>query len=251
LLTLALATIGLHNLADGLPRPWPATQPLEIVLALLHQKTGISVGSGIVIAQYPLVPWVAVLVLGYVIGGVYTLDAARRRSALYWSGTAASMLFLAGRYMNSYGDPRPWSTQAEPWRTAASFLALEKYPPSVLYLAMTLGPALLALAWLDGRRVARWANPLLDFGRVPLVFYVLQWPLVHVIAWLFQALAGQPIGWDRINPLTFTGLPEGSGFDLATVYLGFALGLLVLWPICRWYARFRARHREWALLRYV
>jgi hypothetical protein len=92
---------------------------------------------------------------------------------------------------------------------------------------------------------------LLDFGRVPLVFYVLQWPLVHVIAWLFQALAGQPIGWDRINPLTFTGLPEGSGFDLATVYLGFALGLLVLWPICRWYARFRARHREWALLRYV
>jgi uncharacterized membrane protein len=251
LLALALATIGLHDLADGLPRAWPADEPLEIALALLHQRTGVQLGSGIVFVQYSLVPWFAVLALGYVIGGVYALEPARRKRILNAAGAVALVVFFAGRWINMYGDPRPWSVQATPWRTAASFFALEKYPPSLFYLAMTLGPALLALAWLDGRRVPSFARPLLDFGRVPLVFYVLQWPMVHAIAWLFQAIAGQPMGWDRINPLTLAALPEGCGFDLSTVYAGFALGLLLLWPICRWYAAFRRRHPDRAVLRYI
>jgi uncharacterized membrane protein len=199
LLALSLATIGLHNLADGLPRPWPADEPLEIALALLHQRTGVQVGSGIAFVQYPLVPWFAVMALGYVIGGVYALEPARRRRILFAAGAAAVVVFLIGRWMNVYGDPRP----------------------------------------------------LLEFGRVPLVFYVLQWPTVHVIAWLFQSIAGQPLGWERVNPLTLEALPEGCGFDLATVYAGFALGLVLLWPICRWYAAFRRRHPDWGLLRYV
>lgn len=199
-------------------------------------------GSAIVFVQYPLVPWFAMLALGYVIGGVYALEPARRRRIFCIAGAAAVRVFLVGRGVNVDGDPRPWSAQAAPWRTVASFFAVEKYPPSLLFPAMTLGPALLALAWFDGRRVASLARPLLDFGRVPLVFYILQWPTVHVIAWLFQALASQPIGWERVNPLTLEALPEGCGFDLATVYVGFALGLFVLWPICRWYAGFRRRH---------
>ncbi len=251
LLGLALATIGLHNLADGLPRPWPANEPLEIILALLHQKTGIQVGPGIAFVQYPLVPWFAVMALGYVVGGVYALGPVQRRRRLYLAGAALSALFLIGRWINLYGDPHPWTAQAAPWRTAASFLAVEKYPPSLFYLAMTLGPALIALAWLDGRRTAWLARPLLDIGRVPLVFYVLQWPTIHAIAWLFQSLAGQPLGWDRVNPLTLEALPAGCGFDLATVYLGALLAFGLLWPLCRVYARFRRRHPDSAILRLI
>ncbi|MBM4014274.1 MAG: hypothetical protein FJ293_04835 [Planctomycetes bacterium] len=171
-------------------------------------------------------------------------------------GGAATLLFLALRAANGYGDPGPWSTQATPLQTFFSFLRVEKYPPSLAYLLMTLGPALLLLGALgraaagtDGGPLRAPLRGLVALGRVPLCFYVLQWPAVHLCAWLFQAIAGQPIGWDSVNPLTLgSELPPGCGFALPVVWLGWLLCLAVLAPVSLAFGRFQQRHPEWRWL---
>jgi uncharacterized membrane protein len=240
-----------HDVFDGWPRPWPADTLGEALWALLHQKTGIALGSGIVFVQYPLVPWVGVMALGYAAGGAYALARPARRRRFLLVGLASLALFLVLRALNAYGDPRPWEAQGEAWRSVAAFLAVEKYPPSLHFLGMTLGPLLVALAALDGVRPGRVLAPLLVLGRVPLFFYVLQWPTVHLLAWLFQAVAGQPIGWEALNPLTLgSELPPGCGFGLGVVYLGWGLGLALLVPLCWRFAAYERQHPERRWLRY-
>ena len=109
----------------------------------------------------------------------------------------------------------------------------------------------LGLAALDGRPVGWLGRRLLTFGSVPLFFYMLQWPTVHLMSRLFQWIAGQPMGWDSPNPLNITGpLPVGKGFGLWHVYLGWVLGIIILYPLCAWYAAFKRRHPNWIVLSY-
>jgi uncharacterized membrane protein len=247
-----LALVLGHDLLDRYQVAWPADSPGEILWVLLHQKAPAVLGERIAFVQYPLVPWVGVMALGYALGGAWALERAARVRLLLRLGAGTLALFLVLRATNLYGDPRPWSVQASAWRTAASFLALEKYPPSLLFLAMTLGPALLALAALDGVRAGRLARPLVVFGRVPLFFYVLQWPAVHLAARLFQLATGQPLGWDAVNPLTLgPSLPEGCGFGLGAVYLAWALILVALWPLSAAYGGLKRRRRDWRALSYL
>jgi peptidoglycan/LPS O-acetylase OafA/YrhL len=155
------------------------------------------------------------------------------------------------RGLRMYGDPAAWDPTQPGWRAAASFLRCEKYPPSLHYLLMTLGPGLLVLAATERLRADGAWRWLVTLGRVPLFFYLLQWPMAHLLSRLFQWLDGQPIGWDGINPMHFRGLPPGCGFSLEVVWLAWALGLVVLVPACLWFARWRARHPDARWLRYL
>lgn len=190
----------------------------------------------IAIAQYALVPWFGVMLLGYAAGPLFTLPVERRRRWLLGLGAGGIAAFVALRALGVYGEPSAWSGGL------LSFLRVEKYPPSLLYCLMTLAPALLVLAAAErvrGDRPLRW---LVQLGRVPLVFYVLQWPAVHLVSRLLQWLDGQPVGWDAPNPLTFEALPPGCGFSLGVVYLAWALCLLALLPLSFAYDRWqRAR----------
>ncbi len=230
---------------------FPSWAALE---AVLHHKGAIRLGEGgpIAFVQYPLVPWVGVLMCGFWAGRLYGLAPGQRRRWLWWLGIVACGAFVVLRGLNAYGDPSPWTSHPTLLQSVFAFLRVEKYPPSLHFLLMTLGPALLLLAALDGVPDAgRW-RLVVTLGRVPLFFYVLQWPAAHLAARLFQWLDDQPMGWDAPNPLTLgTSLPPGCGFSLAVVYFAWALCLAVLTPLCVAYARFKRTHPDWPMLRYL
>ena len=236
--------IGAHNAFDGMPAEnWGRLDWLWIVL---HQGGGFEVAPGVkLIAAYPLVPWMGVMAAGYGFGALLQHEPARRRREIFLLGVGLTLLFVLLRWSNLYGNPKPWAPQASGLFTLFSFLDCHKYPPSLLYLLMTLGPALMVLAWLD-RPTPRWLQPVLVFGRVPLFFYLLHLPLIHGLAlvtalirygraeWLF----GSPFGEKKF------AIPADNGFGLAGVYLFWILVVALLYPVCRWFAEVKRRRRE-------
>jgi uncharacterized membrane protein len=250
LLGLALALVFGHNLLDGLGvlawhgAPGGAPGVWAALWIILHQGGLFAPFGGTfprVYILYPVIPWPGVMALGFCLGRCWDLDAARRRRVLAWLGALCVLGFLAIRAWNRYGDGAPWSPQATPFRTVLSFVNTVKYPPSLLYLLMTLGPGLLLLAWREGRGDNLLDRALATLGRVPMFFYLLQWPVAHGVAVLFHALAGKP--WRAVVHFA-RPYPPDLGFRLGAVYLGWALALALLFPLCRWYAGYKQRHGD-------
>jgi hypothetical protein len=166
-----------------------------------------------------------------------------RRDRIYLRlGPALTVAFVLLRLGNSYGDPAPWTAQATGWRTALSFLNTTKYPASLLFLLMTLGPAIALLPALERMR-GPLAEMLLTIGRVPLFFWLLHVPLIHLVALGFSlARYGEIIPWLVRNPPT--PLPEGYGYGLGVVYAVTLAVVAGLYPLCRWYADVKRRRRD-------
>jgi uncharacterized membrane protein len=216
--------------------------------------------SPVVFVVYPLIPWVGVMAAGYAFGAVYQWDAQQRRRLLLVMGSAATALFVILRLVNVYGDPARWSKQNTAAFTFLSFLNTTKYPPSLLFLLMTLGPSLLMLAWFetkDGGKVpavperrslfSSLRGALVTFGRVPLFFYIVQWFTAHIISIIVHFIAGKPVRWMFASDSFITGPPPGVGFNLAVVYVCWIAGVLLLYPLCKWFAGVKARRRDWWL----
>jgi uncharacterized membrane protein len=211
--------------------------------------------SPILVVLYPLVPWIGVMALGYAFGALYQKQAAYRRHILMSIGTVAILLFIVLRFFDFYGDPQKWSQQKNIVFTVLSFLNTTKYPPSLLFLLMTLGPAILALAFFERKTAApknkigaRVREFFITFGRVPLFFYILQWFTAHTIAILLHVAFGKPVKWLFQTPLDwFAGPPQGTGFNLAIVYVAWITGVLLLYPLCKWFAGVKKRRRDWWL----
>lgn len=241
----------LHNLLDPLQvAPWqgPGSAVPDAAAKLwmvLHQQGAFPVAgfpSPIVYVLYPLIPWVGVMAAGFAFGTVYDMDAGRRRAILLRLGLWLTAAFLALRALNFYGDPSRWSDQKSAVFTALSFLNVTKYPPSLLFLLMTLGPAMLALWWFERPVRSAIGRALIVFGRVPLFFYVLQWYTAHLIGIGLHVAAGRPV------PGPPGAAPAGNfGFGLGVTYLAWIAGTLLLYPLCRWYAGVKARRRDWWL----
>jgi uncharacterized membrane protein len=238
---LSLLMIAGHNLFDGVqPSDWGSFGWLWTVL---HQPGLLTPAPGIgFFVLYPLVPWIGVMAAGYAFGMLATLPPARRDRAYLRLGMALTLGFVLLRLGNWYGDPSPWTWQESWWRTALSFLNTTKYPASLLFLLMTLGPAIAVLPWLE-----RWRGPLaemlLTLGRVPLFFWLLHVPLIHLVALGFSmARYGEVIPWLYRNPPT--PLPDGYGYGLGVVYAVTVAVVVVLYPLCRWYAGLKRRRRD-------
>jgi len=201
---------------------------------------------------YSLVPWVGVMAAGYGFGVIVTKPPERRRRLCLALGLGAIAAFAVLRGFNLYGDPRPWGVAPDEGREAMrplfDFLNTSKYPASLQFLLMTLGPTIALVPLVDDARgtVARW---LAVFGRVPFFYYMLHIPLIHVLAiavslvttggvspWLFE---NHPMG----NPPP----PPGYTWSLGTLYLVWALAVALLYPACRWFARLKARRSDWWL----
>ncbi len=251
LFVVSLAMIALHNLLDGVQAA--RFGAFAWVWQILHQQgLWLPFGGGpAVIVAYPLVPWIGVMAAGFCFGRVYRLPPERRRTLLLRLGLALTVAFVAIRALNGYGDPRPWAVQERPLYTVLSFLNTTKYPASLAFLLMTLGPAIAFLGWIDGvRRSDR--DPLLVFGRVPLLYFVLHIPLIHLLAVGLTALrygTGAPFLW--IAPPTLGTprevFPPDYGWDLWVVYALWALALVSLYPVCRWFAEVKRRRAAWWL----
>jgi len=180
---------------------------------------------------------------GYVFAPIMHLPAARRRRQLAWLGAALTLAFVALRATNWYGDPEPWSPQATLTATLLSFVNCEKYPPSLLYLMMTIGPALVALAMLDGMVGTSW-RWLDRIGHTPLLYYVAHIYVLHALAVGVAWSMGQDVGW-LIN--SSADKPTGWGYSLPTVYVVAGLVVLALYPVCRWFGALRQRRHHWWL----
>ena len=252
-----VAMIALHNLLDRIHvEPWqgPNTPVPGIggkLWMFLHQQGGFPIGgfpSPFLFVVYPLIPWMGVMAAGYSFGVLYKLDARRRRKMLLIIGGTATALFFMLRALNHYGDPSHWAKQKTTVFTILSFFNTTKYPPSLLFLLMTLGPAIAALAWFEVSNRGAISRFFITFGRVPLFFYLLQWPTAHLISILLHWAFGKPVAWLFMSPIqVFENPPKGNGFNLAVVYACWIAGVLLLYPLCRWFAEVKARRRDWWL----
>lgn len=233
-----------HNLLDAF---WPAasmTGSTAGVWAALHARQLYEVGLFRIFFSYPLLPWIGVMFLGYGAAGLFELPEKQRRERLVWIGLGLIVAFLVLRTVNVYGDPSPWNSAAS--STAASvmsFLGTTKYPPSLLYVLMTLGPAAIVCAFVD-RLHAPLKNALMTLGRAPLAFYVAHLYLIHLAA----MLVGVAQGFAAEQFLThYRFFPQGFGVGLPGVYLIWITVVIVLYPLCRWVAAVKARRKDWWL----
>ncbi len=261
-LWFGLLMIALHNLLDpirvaGFQGPnSPAPGIGAKLWMILHQQGAFPIvgfPSPFVLVLYPLIPWVGVMAAGYAFGALYQLDAFRRRRWLLWIGSGAIALFILLRAVDLYGDPQKWTHQPNPFFTFLSFLNTSKYPPSLLFLLMTLGPGILALRFFESADISSGLggavrNFFVTFGRVPLFFYLLQWPTAHGISLLLHYAFGKPTSWLFLTPIQlFSNPPQGTGFNLLVVYLAWIAGVLLLYPLCKWFAGVKQRRRDWWL----
>jgi uncharacterized membrane protein len=202
------------------------------------------------ITYYTLLPWTFVMAAGYCFGRVLELEPTARRRLLFRLGGVLVAAFVLLRWTNAYGDPSPWMPQPSGVLTAASFVNSTKYPPSLLYLLMTLAPALILLACIERVRLAS-TNPLLVFGRVPLSYYLLHVPLIHALAIVFGAVEYGRVDFLLRNPPAILGAREGFptdyGYNLVVVYVVWLAVVALLYPACRWFAALKQRSRSPAL----
>jgi uncharacterized membrane protein len=239
ILAFGVVMVAGHNLLDGIR----STNPLWTVLHA--QGFVVNRPEFVVFVAYPLVPWIGVTALGYALGQIYRWDPERRRALLLRGGLGLTAMFVALRAGNVYGDPAPWASQASGALTVVSFLNVTKYPPSLLFLLMTLGPALVILRALDGR-TPRLLRPALTFGRVPLFYFVLHLTLIHLLAVIVCYAQNGAAHWMFESPdlgsYPFTP-PPGWGVALPVTYLLWALVVVMLYPVCAWFAGVKQRSK--------
>ena len=235
-----LVMIAGHNLLDPV-------RSSNVIWTVLHSPNFIVANpQHSVFIAYPLIPWLGVTAVGYSLGQIYAWTSQRRRTFLLRAGMGLTAAFPILRAINFYGDPVRWTTQKSAAFTVLSFLNTTKYPPSLLFLLMTLGPALLFLGAIDGG-TPQFLRPALTFGRVPMFYFLLHMPLIHLIAvavcyarygqthWMFES---PTVGQFPITP------PPGWGFSLPIVYLIWVCVVIALYPLCRWFAAVKQRRSD-------
>ncbi|MBC7931229.1 MAG: DUF1624 domain-containing protein [Rubrivivax sp.] len=250
-----IAAIGLlmifaHNAFDG--RQAQSFDQLRWLWVILHEQNVISPAPGVfAFIAYPLIPWIGVMAAGYAFGEVLRLERERRRKILFRLGASCVVLFVALRALSLYGDPNPWAAQDRgAWFTFLSFLNTSKYPPSLLFLLMTLGPSIIALALFDREPVrppGLLARPFIVFGRVPMFYYLLHVPLIHIVAVVFAYVKHGRAEWLFLNwppPGAPQIEPPGYGYSLWVVYAVWIGVVALLYPLCRWFAGVKARRRD-------
>ncbi len=200
----------------------------------------------VVFAAYVLIPWIGVTAVGFGLGQVFSWEPERRKKFLLYTGLALVAAFVVLRGINIYGDPVRWTVQRSPAHTVISFLNTNKYPPSLLFLLMTLGPALLFLRAVDGRTPSI-LRPALTFGKVPLFYYMLHLSLIHLIATAICYYQNGAVHWMFESPdlgsTPFTR-PPGWGLPLPMVYFWWVVVAVALYPLCRWFAGVKARRSD-------
>lgn len=248
LLMLGLLIIAGHNAFDGLkPEQLGAFGPWW---AVLHTGDDVILGYGWSInPYYPLLPWIGVMALGYGFGDWLASDPTNRRQQLYRLGLALVAAFIALRWSNRYGDPKLWQSYPDPIFTLLSFLNCHKYPPSLLYLLMTLGPMFLLLAAFESPALLRLSF-LTVFGRTPLFFYLLHLYLIHVLAIGVAALTGGPVEPLLGGGIWSKAIPADYGYGLPAVYGFWLLILLMLYPLCVAFERLKHAKPHWRWLKY-
>lgn len=200
--------------------------------------------------SYPLVPWIAIMLLGYSFGRLFEKPAEARSKALAWIGVGGLLLFIALRMVNTYGDPSPWSEQKNTLFTMLSFVNVTKYPPSLLFILLFIGMALVLL-WFSEKLPRKLQEVLAVYGRVPLFYYLLHLWLIRLA--LFVMVFVQGFEWKDLSFAPFQlGRPTApSGIGLAGVLVVWLMIVAILYPVCKWYGNYKMNHSEKKWLKYL
>lgn len=258
-----VAMIALHNAFDGYTAA--NVEPFGWIWAILHTGEPVvkftadaawQIGNRQVDMRdayfaffpgYPLIPWIGVLAAGYGFGALFLLEPRARKKQLLGLGLALTALYVVIRLVNIYGDPNPWKPQERgDLYTVFSFLNCHKYPPSLDYLLMTLGPAIAILALCEGTpgAIGRF---FITYGRVPLFYYLLHLPLIHAGVRLIAQMRGSPDAWST----NAFAMSDQYRYSLPEVYVIWLGVVLVLYPLCYWFAGVKRRHRDVRWLSYL
>ena len=252
ILLLGIVLVAGHNLLDN--THVTGNNLPAFGWALLHDQQFFNWHGKNVLVAYPIIPWIGIMSLGYCLGNLYTASysAEKRKKILLQLGIAAIVLFVLIRFSNLYGDKSHWAGQPAAFYTFLSFLKVTKYPPSLLYALMTLGPALVFLALTENvnNAVSRIVSV---YGRVPLFYYLLHIFIIHlttlIAAPLFTNFSWKV--WILKEPLWFTATLKGYGYSLGVVYLVWLAIVIGVYPLCKWYDRYKTSHKEKWWLSYL
>ncbi|MFL6299092.1 MAG: DUF1624 domain-containing protein [Terriglobales bacterium] len=243
---ISLVMVLLHNTLDGFHAEFLGKA--RWLWAILHESGNFghyADGAVVLRVLYPLIPWLGVMALGYAAGPIFKMEPARRHRVLYSLGIGLTLAFIALRWFDVYGNLWHRVHYDSAVLTTLSFFDVTKYPPSLDYLLMTLGPGIALLPLLEKAkgRVAQWV---LVYGRVPMFYYVLHVYLAHTVGVLLAMGAGKPVPW--LNPAMRLGtLPANSGFELWVVYAAWIFVFASLYPACKWWMELKRRRNDWWL----
>ena len=221
---------------------------------LLHEQKLFFWHGEIVVTGYPIIPWIGTIALGYGLGSLYvsSFDAAKRKKILLQLGVGAIVIFILLRFSNLYGDSSQWSKQHSPLFTLLSFINTSKYPPSLLYLLMTIGPALIFLALTENAK-SSVSKIISVYGRVPMFYYLIHIYLIHLLAMITSQMftAESWNRWILHEPLWFIKTFRGYGYPLIIVYLVWIIVVVGLFPLCKRYDAYKQAHKEKWWLSYL
>lgn len=253
--TKTIGIIGLvivfgHNLISQFPSV--ITNPaLKFITSLLFAPAGFPLTPKLIfIVGYPIIPWLGIMLLGFAFGQFFEFESKKRKKVFLQMGLLSLLLLVVLRFVNFYGDPVHWAIQQDYTFTILSFLNITKYPPSLLYTLLTLGGMFLVMSIVEGAK-NKFIEWIAVFGKVPLFYYLIHWYLVHSI--MIVVLLMQGFQWSELNFEGFSfGRPKGvSGVELPIIYLIWLFVILIMFPLCRWYANYKSLHKEKQWLRYL
>ncbi len=252
ILWLGIILVAGHNLLDNIH--FPGNNLMDYFWSFLHEQNYFQIGNHGVLFAYPLLPWIGVMALGYCMGELFSnnYDPVKRRKLLLTIGSWSLILFVILRGINIYGNLKPWKEQSSAVFSFLSFLDITKYPPSLDYILVTDGSALVFLSLMENvsNRFTKFVSV---YGRVPMFYYLLHIYLIHLIALTAAVLTG--FEWTRMTSfptwITFSGQLKGYGFSLGVVYLIWLSVVILLYPLCKRYDRYKSSHRDKWWLSYL
>lgn len=248
ILIFSLLLICCHNLFDNVHFSG------NVLWSIVHEQVFYKLSDNTqLLIGYPIVPWIAVMALGYYFGALYdkSFDSNKRKKVFNIIGVIAITVFIVLRLTNLYGDPKQFKQYDTLSQDVISFLNPSKYPPSLLYLMMTLGATFLFLANAEKLK-GRIVNFFCTFGRVPFFYYILHLYLIHIIALIFAQISGW--GWQKFILSTWIGFEpnmKGYGFSLWVVYVVWIGIILLLYPLCKRFDKYKQSHKEKWWLSYL
>lgn len=243
---LGISIIFIHNAIPLLP----ISENLQKSTGFLFTSAVFPIGSKVLIFGYPPIPWLGVLLTGFAFGRLFIIESPLRKKRFLFFGVGSLLLFIVLRLLNIYGDPSLWLVQKNQLFTFLSFINVTKYPPSLLFCLMTLGFMFLLFYFVEGIK-NRLVKIISVFGKVPLFYFLVHWYIIHPV--LFMILLSQGFQFSQFTFGDRFGRPKDveSGVSLMWVYVFWILLVVAMYPLCRWYFKYKNQHKEKKWLRYI
>jgi len=249
ILAVGLLIVLGHNTLDFYEKD--QSTPFSATYDLIHRQGFHPLWGRQLLILYPFLPWAGLMMLGYCLGKVLrNNDAGYRKRSLIIAGMSTIVLFIILRFINVYGDPAPWSPKPTVFYTFLSFINSSKYPPSLFFMCMTIGPALLMMAWWDNIQNG-FTKIVSVYGRVPFFYFLAHLFVIHLFSAVTYFMRGHSLA-EGVNPTAFIKFIEpGEGIQLRYVYLVWLAVVIVLYPLCKWYDGYKTIHKEKKWLSYL